>query len=416
MRLFGNLLFWIVLVLLGALAAQFLLNDPGHVLVRYRGTDYTTTLAIAIAGLLGGLVLLVVLWKLLSFPFRAWRARNDRISRARLGEGLDALHYGQYDRAEKILAQAAADDDSAASARLAAARAAIHRGDPVAAQAQLDALGDRHATARAIAVAEQAMHEHRPTDALVALDAPGAQPLPPRGLALRAEALAASGKSSEAYGMLGPLRKQNAMPGNRLDELQERWAAEALREAPDTNALADRWQALPKELKNEPPVVTAYAERARALGWDDAAAKAVEQSLDARWDEALATRYGRFDGIDAGTRQARMDRWLGSHPSSPALLLGLARSHREQGRWVESRDHAERAIAQGGGSAAWEELGDGYVATGDEHRARIAYTNALRSARGEPPYALPPPTGSIEAREPIIPEERDEHGMPRLRE
>jgi HemY protein len=417
MKLFGNVLFWIVLVLLGALAAQFLLNDPGYVLVRYRGTDYTTTAAVALAGLLAALIVLVVLWKLLTLPFRAWRQRGDRRSRARLGEGLDALHYGQYDRAEKLLAQAAAEDDSvAASARLAAARAAVHRGDATAARAQLDALGERHAAARAIAVAQQALRDDRPTDALVALDAPAAQPLPPRGLALRARALAASGQSTEAYGLLGPLRKQSALPGTQLDELQERWAAASLREAPDANALADRWQALPKTLKAEPAIAAAYAERAHALGFDDAAIKVVEQSLDARWDERLAARYGTLAPARAQDRQATYERWLRAQPSSPTLLLGLARSHREQGRWTESRDYLDRALAQGAGADAWEEAGHGYAASGDELRARIAYANALRVARGETPLEFPPSEVIRDEVVTIAPEDRDEHGVPRLRE
>ena len=45
MNLFRNLLFWIVLALVGALLAQLLLADPGYVLVRFRGMDYTTTVA-----------------------------------------------------------------------------------------------------------------------------------------------------------------------------------------------------------------------------------------------------------------------------------------------------------------------------------------------------------------------------------
>jgi HemY protein len=390
MKLFGNALFWIVLVLLGALAAQFLLSDPGYVLVRYRGSDYTTTVAIALAALLGALVVLVALWKLVTLPLRAWRERGTRRTRARLGEGLDALHYGQYDRAEKLLAQAAVDDDSiAASARLAAARAALRRGDAAAARAQIDALGETHAPARAIALAEHALREDRPTDALVALDAPAAQPLPPRGLALRAQALAASGQSAEAYGLLGSMRKQNALPAARLDELQERWAAASLREAPDANALADRWEALPKPLKAEPAVASAYAERAHALGFDDAAIKAVEQALDARWDERLAARYGALPPTRAEDRQATYERWLRTHPGSPTLLLGLARSHREQGRWSESRDFLDRALAQGAGADAWEEAGHGYAAAGDDVRARIAYANALRVARGEAALELP---------------------------
>ena len=34
------------------------------------------------------------------------------------------------------------------------------------------------------------------------------------------------------------------------------------------------------------------AERAAALRWDEAATRSIEQALDARWDESLATRYG----------------------------------------------------------------------------------------------------------------------------
>ena len=40
MNLFRNLLFWILLALLGAIAAQLLLAAPGYVLVRFRGYDY----------------------------------------------------------------------------------------------------------------------------------------------------------------------------------------------------------------------------------------------------------------------------------------------------------------------------------------------------------------------------------------
>ena len=415
MKLLGNVLFWIVIALLGALAAQWLLSDPGYVLVRYRGNDYTTTVANTIGIVLAAAVLLALVWLLVAWPLRAWRERGLRRSRAQLGEGLDALHFGQYERAEKLLAKAADEDDSvAASARSAAARAALRRGDGAAAQAHLATLGERHAASRAIAHAEQALSDGRPTDALVALDARAAQPLPPRGLALRAEALAASGQSAEAYGMLGTLRKQQALPGAHLDELQERWAQASLREAQDSNALADRWQALPKPLKQDPGVVRAYVERARTLGWDDAAAKAVEQALDARWDERLAATYGTLTPDHARDRQATLERWLRTHPGSPTLLLSLARSHREQGRWTESQDYLQRALAQGAGSPAWEELGDGYTAAGDEARARTAYANALRTARGEAPLELPrdAPVSSID---PVVAEERDQHGVPRLR-
>ena len=78
MNLFRNLRFWIVLALAGALLAQVLLQDPGQVLVRFRGMDYSTTVAFALVLLLAGLAVLWLLWQALSLPFRAWLGHRDR--------------------------------------------------------------------------------------------------------------------------------------------------------------------------------------------------------------------------------------------------------------------------------------------------------------------------------------------------
>ena len=68
MTLFRSVLFWLVLAVLGALLAQVLLQDPGYVLVRFRGTDYTTTVAAGIGLLLLAAIALMVLWTLLRLP------------------------------------------------------------------------------------------------------------------------------------------------------------------------------------------------------------------------------------------------------------------------------------------------------------------------------------------------------------
>src|SRR3546814_18639031 len=77
MNLFRNLLFWIVLALVGALLAQLLLADPGYVLVRYRGMDYTTTVAAGLLILFGVLFALWLVWKLVTLPFSAWRGHRS---------------------------------------------------------------------------------------------------------------------------------------------------------------------------------------------------------------------------------------------------------------------------------------------------------------------------------------------------
>src|SRR5690606_22578350 len=325
------------------------------------------------------------------------------------------LHQGHWARAEKLLLQAAEDERVEAAARTGAAQAALARGDTAAARAHLEGFGERHPASRAIAGAELALRDQRPTDALVALDAPAAQPLPPRGLALRAEALGGSGQAAQAWGLLGPLRKQHAWPEAVLVEREAAWAEASLREADDANALAERWDALPRELRTEPAVVSTYARRAAELGWDDAATGSIEHALDTRWDEGLATRYGQLPVGRIEQRRARAATWLKAHPASPALLLTLARLSRASGDRDQAEDYLHRALAQGGGADAWEALGDGYAESGDEARARQCYANALPAARGDAVTPLParalPPQNADEA----VFEARGAHGVPRLR-
>ena len=416
MNLFRNLLFWNVLALVGALVAQLLVQDPGYVLVRYRGNDYSTTLAAALLIGLAALVVAWLLWKVLTAPFVALRRRREKAGRARLTDGLDALHQGHWSRAEKLLAQAAEHDDVAAIARVGAARAATARGDAAAVAQHLDALAVQHPSARAVAVADLALASGRAAEALAALDAAHAQPLPPRGVALRAQALAALGRSGEAYGLIGPLRQQQAFPAERLAVLEAQWAEAALREAADANELADRWEALPKSLKSDPAAVAAYAERATALRWDEAAAKSLEQALDTRWDESLAALYGRLPIGRLDARRGNAERWLQAHPASPGVLLTLARLNQAQGQWPQAEAYLHRALAQGAGSEAWEELGHGFAQSGDEAHARLSYANALRAARGDAISELPGRDLRQQIHDQAVVEERDEHGVPRLRE
>lgn len=389
MKVLRNLLLWLIVAAIGALLTWMALGaDHGQVLVRYGGYDYTTTLVNALAI---GLAVVLALWLagwLLRLPFRTWHRRRDLQARASLGDGLEALHQGRWAQADKLLAQAVQDPHGEAAARIAVARAAYERGELPRARAELDAFGERHPATRAIALAELALAEDRPTDALVALDAPAAQPLPPRGLALRAEALAVSGQAGQAYELIGPLRRQQAVSEARLATLEERWAAGALREAEDSNALAAHWEALPKELRTRPGVAEAYAVRAAALGWDDAAARSLEQALDANWDDALAGRYGGLAMGNLEHRTLACERWLTRHPDSPALLLALSRLWAEQQAWDRAENYARRAAAAAPDGGGWEQLGDVLTATGDEAGACHAYANALRARRGEP--VLPP--------------------------
>lgn len=404
MNLFRHLLFWLLLALAGALLAQVLVQDPGFVLVRYLGTTVESTLVGGLLMLGTALFALWLLWKLIGLPFRLWRQRRERNARARLGDGFEALHQGRYAQAEKLLSKSAQNPRFEAPARVAAAQAALARGDAAAATAHLDALPAQHAPLRALVLADAALAEGRAAEAAAALEAVADQVLPPRALALRADALAAHGRSAEAYGMLGALRQQQALSVSQCAERERLWAARMLCEADDGNALAGHWDELPPALRTVPAVARAYAERAAALRWDEAAAGSLETAIDAQWDDALAAHYGalpveRLDAAALARRRAHAERWLQAHPDSPGALLGLARLARAQGEWPLAEQSLHRAIVEGGGADIWEaglweadiweELGHGFAQAGDDAQARHSYRNALRALRGEPTEALP---------------------------
>jgi HemY protein len=420
MKTFRTAILLLLLVLCGVLGAQWLARDDardlGEVFVRAGGYDFSATLPGALLALAATALLLWMAWKLLSLPFRAWGRYRRKQARARLTEGLEALHGGHWQRAEKLLLLAAEDDEVGTIARTAAVRAADARGDEAAVQIHLGELAKRNAPTHALAVADRAMARQRPADALAALDAPAAQPLPPRGLMLRVRALADVGRAGDAYGMLGPLKQQQALSSARYSALESELAAQAMREAGDANVLAERWETLPKPLRADAAIVAAYAERAAALRWEDAAARSLEQAIDARWDESLVALYGRLPIGKLDSRRASAQRWLQAHPDSPPLLVTLAQLARLQGQWPQAQEFLHRALAQGASADAWEELGHGFAAAGQEELARRSYANALAAKRGVAAAELPGRDLRQKIFDQAVVEERDEHGVPRLRE
>ena len=342
----------------------------------FRGTDYTTTVAAAVIGLLVAALVVGVLWKLLTLPFRAWRQRRPQ----RQGPAGKAwIARGHYVRAEQLLARAPtkATTPPSPASRPRVPRAAMRlprrrtsmrsiRSMPAPAPSRWPNRHGRRTPGRRVGRARRA-----------------------RGAAVAAagQALRAGARRQRANPPRPTAARRRAAPAARVArcparEAQQRWGAAALREAADANALADTWDRLPKELRNDAGVVAAYADRAVvALRWDDAALKAMEQALDARWDETLAARYGTLPmNGRVEQRRANLER-LQAHPSSPALLLGLARLDRGEGRWPQAEANLHRALAQGAGAEAWEEFSNAYAQAGDADRAQRSYANALRVAR-----------------------------------
>jgi HemY protein len=413
-KLFWRLLLLLALAALGALGWHLLAADPGYVLITLRGYSIESTVVVAIAGLLlAWLALRIAVW-LLRLPFRAWRRRSRKLARERLAGGLVALHEGRWARAEKLLVRAASDPLHRLPALLAALRAAEARGDRDAIAGLRTRLADSgEPGALALIDAEARL---RAGDAAGAVDAlaPLGNALPPRALELRLHALTRSERAGEAAAALPALRQSQVLEGAALDALEAEIHAAALRQARDAGELAARWDVTSRAQRSHADVVAAYAERAAALGLEEQAATAIEHALKKQWAEPLALRYSLIPrGFRASPLKAA-EGWLKANPNSPALLLALGRLCREEALWGKAEDYLHRALAQGAGPDAWEELGHAYAAQRDDARARHAYANALRIARGE--AALPMPGRGLREliQDQAVAEERSPMGVPRL--
>ena len=414
MKPFPGLLAALLLVLLGAVGWQLLREQDGLVVIQWG--EHLASLRAEVAVLLWILLTLAVLGllALLRLPFRAMRRYSQRLARQRLGNGLLALQQGRPERAETLLALAAqrtgsdrvpallyaivAAKTAGLAGRLREHRIALSRLDPLAS---------------ALELASAALEEGRGVEALAMLESAAVRgPLPPAGLRLKAEALARLGRADEALPMVARLRAERGHDGSALAALETRLAVASLADAAEASTLLIRWKGLAAALRAQTPVLLALARRAGQLHVEAQAEQALAEAIEARWDEAVVEAWGSLPVFANDARLARAEAWLPAHPASPGLLRVLGRlSAASQPARAEAYLH--RALAQGAGSAAWEDLGD-LLAAAQDPRAALAYANALRQGRSESARELPGRGLRERIGDAATAEERDAFGHPRL--
>lgn len=412
MNVYRNLLWWLALAALGALAWELLAPDLGEVVVRWHGRTLSTTVAFALVA--WGLLWFGAwaLWWLARLPFDAWHRLAQKQARQRLINGLEALHEGRWWRAETLLGKAAADHDARTAALLAAREAALQRDDPAAAALLQTQLAQHAPVAAALNSAAMLLAQGHGDEALtLLLPIAEKKALPPRGQQQLLAALAASGRAAEAMDRLPTVRKELALPESAFATLECRLAADCLRQSATADDLTRRWQDAATRLRDQPMVIRAYVETGQRLGLETEVATALHVAIDRQWNEELVALYGRLSNGGALTGG---ERWLAGHSTSPVLLVALGRLCREQQLHAKAEDYLHRAIAQGGGGEAWEQLGHVFTAQNQSESAQTCYANALRVGRGELAVALGGRTLRDQIAAEAVIEQRNEHGLPLL--
>lgn len=418
MKLWRWLLLLVIVAAVAAFGWHWVAEDPGYVLLRMRGWRVETTVVAAVMLLLLAWAVLSLAWTLLRWPFGALSRRHRRLSQQRLGEGLVALIEGRHGDAERDLNRASRLESLRGPALLASAEAASRRGEHGRALEALDRAAQHSPRAARVLRARLLRREGKPAEAL-ALLAPEADKgtLTPGGWRELAQAALESGDLRRARGSLEPLQKSGALGTRAYAALEAQVLAASLQAAPDGAALNTLWSQLPKAQRRVPTVIDAYARRAASFGLALPAMDELESALRREWSPRLIETYGSLAGNDVEPRLRRAEAWLDAHPNDAQLLLALGRMCVRLNLWGKAHQYLQRSLELMPSAAAWEARGDAFAGQGDTAQAQRCYRNALALARGDNTTALAQRAhpGQPDTH-PIAVEERDVHGVPRLRE
>jgi HemY protein len=417
MRLWYAIGLLVVAAALAAFGWHWVAEDPGYVLLRLRGWRVETTVVAALVMLLLAWALLTVVWRLARWPFGAFSRRHRRLSQQRLGTGLIALMEGRHGDAERDLNRASRLDRLRGPALLAAAEAALRRGEHGRALEALDQAAQSAPQAARVLRARLLRREGKPAEAL-ALLAPEADKgtLTPGGWRELAYAALASGNLRRAREALAPLQKSGALGHRAYAALEAQVLVAALQTAADGADLNALWSQLPKTQRRVSAVIDAYARRAAAFGLSLPAMDEVESALRREWSPLLIETYGMLAGDDVEARLHRAESWLDAHPNDATLLLTLGRMCVRLKLWGKAKQYLQRSLALAPSAGAWEALGDAFAGQGDAEQAQRCYRNAFAMMRGDTVRPSAGPANGVIDTSAIALEERDEHGVPRMRE
>ncbi len=415
MRIWVTVLIVLAVAVAAAFGWQWVVEDPGYVLVRLRGTSIETTLVFSVVALLLAWAIFSMLWRMLRWPARAWIRSQRKRARENLANGLAAFAEGRYLLAERQLAKAARQPAVRGPALLAMARAAHSRGDDAAAAKALDEAGS-DVEAAALAQRARFLNERsRHADALALLKPKAALgKLSPVAWQVLIEAALAQNDAQSALEALPALAKTQSLSATTMSALETRVLVAALASAPSQARLNSLWSSVSRQHRKQAEIIVAFARRAAHFGQTLAAMDEIESALRREWSDPLALAYSDLGPAELAVRTKHAEAWLSIAPNSTSLLTTLGRLCRDQKLWGKAIQYLDRAVGITDSPIAWETLGDCHAGAGEEALANRCYRNALLNRRGQAAIPLEGRASTRVDTQALVVEERDAHGVPRL--
>jgi HemY protein len=372
-----------------AIAAHFLLSDPGYVVINFRGylVEMSVPVLVLLTAALFGLIWLVR--KIILAPRRigeaAGRYRSAR-SGQKMTRGMIEVAEGNFARGERMLARAASTSDSPLFNYLQAARAAHLQGRderrddwlklayqeiPEAANAvlltqaefQLDQ-GQHEQALATLRRLDENSKDHGHALALMAR------------LYFRLEDWAALRE------ILPRVRKHSQVKPETLAVWTTRIHREQIDNAADADAVTAAWKEVPKPRKTDISLLEAYYQGLMRTGQHEKAEKELVSALKSDWRGPLVRLFGLVEGVDASKQLKKAEGWLTNHSEDPDLLLTAARLCLCNELWGKARSYLETVISLRPSPEVYQEYGALLNQIGEADAAAEAYRDGLGMVAG----------------------------------
>lgn len=383
-------------LIISAIAAHFLLGDPGYVAINFRG--YLIEMSVPV--LVSLIVLLVIAIWLVRRMVQAPRRLGEAAGRYRAGRagqkltlGMIEVAEGNFARGEKLLARAASTSDAPLFNYLQAARAAHLQGKderrdewlklayeqaPEAANAvlltQAELQLDREQYEQALATLRRIEENSRDHS---------------HALALLGRLYFRLQDWAHLAELLPRLRKQNRVKQETLDEWSVRVHRENFEKAPDGETIIAEWKSVAKRLRTNVSILDAYYMNLMRVGLHEKAEKDLAAALKAEWRAPLVRLFGLVEGPDPSKQLKRAEVWLAKHGEDADLLLAAARLCLRTELWGKARSYLETVISLRPTPEAFQEYGRLLTQLGETDAAADAYREGLGMVAEGPLPAIP---------------------------
>ena len=386
----------IVVLIVSAFAASFLLADPGYVVIHFRGYLIEMSVPVLMALFILTMVAAWMIMKLFRAPRKLGEAAGRyRTSRAgqRLTRGVIEVAEGNFAKGERLLGRAADVSDAPLLNYLQAARAAHLLGQDERRDRWLrQAYENLPEAANAVLLtqAELQLDQAQYEPALATLrQIEENSPNHSHALALLGRLYYRLEDWSHLSQILPKLRKYGRLDAATLTKWSLRVHQEHLESAADGETVMIVWKKIPKDQRKDLGLLETYYRSLIRTGLHDKAEKDLATDLRREWRPELVRLFGIVNGSDAPRQLKKAENWLKTHGDDADLLLAAARLCLRNELWGKARSYLETVISIRPTPEAYQEFGRLLNQLGEGDAAADAYRVGLSLVARSPLPAIP---------------------------